>query len=174
MSIKIREGRGSDFQGALMLNRNTYREVRSNPDFGDFLFFELPTKARMRKWFGGLIKDVKKNDAIYLVADVDGSMAGQCFVRRETPGSELSHVGIFSILVDKKYRNKGIGSRLLDSAIKASKGRFEILHLRVFSSNSIAKKLYKSRGFKTFGIGPKFIKRGKRYFNREYMYLQLK
>jgi ribosomal protein S18 acetylase RimI-like enzyme len=174
MSIKIREGRTEDFQGALMLNRNMYREARSTPDFGDFLFFNLPSKARMRKWFSGLIKDVKKNDAIYLVADADGSIAGQCFVRRDTPGSELSHVGVFSILVDKKYRNKGIGSRLLDSAIKASKGQFEILHLRVFSSNSIAKKLYKSRGFRTFGVGPRFIKRGKRYFNREYMYLRLK
>ncbi len=173
MTIKIRPGKAKDFNGALILNRNMYDEARYDPDFGDSLFLKMPSKDRMMKWFGGLLNEAKRNNAIYLVAEVDGHIAGQCFVRRETPGSELSHVGVFSILVGKKYRRMGIGGKLLDSAIKASKNKFEILHLRVFASNKVAKKLYNSRGFKSFGVAPGFIKRGRRYIDREYMYLNL-
>ena len=174
MEIKIHPVRSRDFKNALKLNRNMYRESHSDPNFGDYLFSKEPSIDRMKTWFDTLIKDTKKKDAIYFIAEVDGDVAGQCFVRRDTPGSELSHIGIFSILVDKKYRKRGIGGKLLDSAIKASRHRFEILHLRVFKTNLIAKHLYRSRGFKSFGVAPGFIKRGKRYIDREYMYLKLK
>lgn len=173
MDLKIRRCRSNDFYGVIKLNRRVYREARNDPDFGDFLFVKMPSKERMRVWFKGLLNEVRKNDAVYLVAEYNGNIVGQCFVRRDTPGSELSHVGILSILVDKEYRNRGFGKELLRSAIKASRNKFEILHLRVFESNKIAKKLYANFGFRSFGIAPGFIKRNNRHINREYMYLKL-
>ncbi len=173
MDAKIRSGRKNDFDGMLTLNRNMYTESRSDPDFGDSLYFKQPSERELRGRFNKLFEEIKKGDAIYLIAEVDGSIAGQCFIRRDTPGSESSHVGILSILIDKKYRNLGVGTKLLDSAIKTSKGAFEILHLRVFASNKIAKRLYGSRGFRPFGMAPGFIKRGSKYIDREYMYLRL-
>jgi ribosomal protein S18 acetylase RimI-like enzyme len=173
MGLKIRRGTIKDFPGALAIGRGMYREGLSDPNFGDYRFFKPTPRAKRKKWFATLIKDVKKKDAVYFVADLDGRVVGHCFVRRETPGSELSHVGVLGINVDKDHRNMRIGSKLLDAAIGASKGMFEILHLHVFSTNYIAKNLYKSRGFKSFGVGPRFIKRGNRYIDREYMYLDL-
>jgi GNAT superfamily N-acetyltransferase len=174
MDIKIRKATKEDFRGVLRLNRNMYKEIATNPDFGDWVFLKRPSKGNMFKWFTALLADARKGNAIYLVADVDGQIAGHCFVRMETPGSELSHVGVLSMLVDGAYRGRGIGRRLVDSVIRQSKGMFEILHLRMFSTNNIAKRLYKSRGFRRFGTAPRFIKRGSKYFDREYYYLSLR
>ena len=173
MALKIRAATKRDFNSVLGISRSMYLEVLLNPNFGDYVFLKRPSYQRMLKWFNTLLSDVRKGNALYYVAELDGKVVGYCFVRREVPGSELSHVGVFSILVGKDYRNRGIGKRLLDQAIKGSRGRFEILHLRVFKPNKIAKALYKSRGFKSFGIAPRFIKRKNRYFDREYMYLPL-
>ena len=82
----------------------------------------------MLKKFTKRLKDALKGDAIYLIAEADSQIAGHCFVTRVVPGSELSHVGEVSMLVDSKYRSRGIGGKLLDSAIKQSKGKFEILY----------------------------------------------
>lgn len=174
MSIKIRKVTRSDFDGVLKLNRNFYKEAASDPDFGDYVHFKRPSRGTVLKKFTKRLKDALKGDAIYLIAEADSQIAGHCFVTRVVPGSELSHVGEVSMLVDSKYRSRGIGGKLLDSAIKQSKGKFEILYLTVFASNKIAKNLYKSRGFKRFGIGPRAVKRGTKYIDLEYYYLKLR
>ena len=174
MEAIIRRAKNPDFKEVLGLNRRMYAEARKDPKFGDYLFFKQPSKQKMQRWFNTLLKDVRSNNAIYYVAELNGHIVGQCFIRRDTPGSELSHVGIFSILVDKNYRNMGIGSSLIESAIKTARDNYEILHLRVFSSNSRAKRLYRRYGFRTFGIAPKFVKRNRVYLDRDYMYLNLR
>ena len=174
MTIKIRKATKEDFDGVLRLNRNAYKEVASNADFYDWVFSKRPSRDDVLKWFTRLLADAKKNEAVYLIADADGHVAGHCFVRSDAANSEISHVGILSMLVDAEYRGRGIGGKLLDSAIRQSRGKFEILHLRVFSKNRIAKRLYRNRGFKRFGTAPRFIKRGSRYFDREYYYLNLR
>jgi L-amino acid N-acyltransferase YncA len=173
MSIKIRKATIKDFEAVRRLGRNFYKEAASNPDFGDYVFFKRPPRSSTLKWFTKLLSDVRKGNAISLMADADGQIAGHCFVRRVVPGSELSHVGELTILVDSGYRGKGIGGRLLDSIIKQSKGKFEMLRVGVFATNKIAKNLYKSRGFKRFGIEPRAVKRGKRYIDMEYYCLKL-
>ena len=171
--LKIRAAAKRDFNSVLGISRSIYVEVLHNPSFGDYVFFKRPSRQRMLKWFNTLLSDVRKGNALYYVAELDGKVIGYCFVRREVPGSELSHVGVLSILVSKDHRNMGVGKKLLRHAIKGSRKKFEILHLRVFKSNNIAKSLYKNMGFKSFGVAPKFIKRKNRYFDREYMYLPL-
>lgn len=173
MNIMIRKATRRDLDGMLRLSSNVYREVAANPNFYDWVLLKKPSRGSMLEGFTRLLADAKKGDAVCLVAHADGQIAGYCFIRSDVPGSEISHVGILSILVDREYRGKGVGGKLLDSAIRRSRGKFEILHLRTFSENSIAKRLFKSRGFKYFGTAPRFIKRGSRYFDREYYYLNL-
>jgi ribosomal protein S18 acetylase RimI-like enzyme len=173
MDVRIRQPVSSDFPGVLKLCWSIYGEVKADPGFGDYVFFKRPTKANIRRWFNVLRKDIAKRNAVYCIAESRGHVLGQCFVRRDTPGSEISHVGMLSILVAKGYRNSGIGTKLLDFTIRKCKGRFEILHLRVFSSNKRAKRLYKRFGFRSFGVAPGFHKRGNRYTDREFMYLKL-
>jgi ribosomal protein S18 acetylase RimI-like enzyme len=173
MDIKIRKAKKDDFVDILRLNRNIYKETRADPDFGDSVFLKRPSRARMVRWFNELLSEANNVNAIYLVAELDGKVVGHCFVKRERPGSELSHVGVLSMLVDRDYRGIGVGGRLLREMIKSSRKKFETIYLRVFSSNVRAKGLYKKMGFRSFGIGPRFVKRGRKYFDMEYMYLRL-
>lgn len=159
MPINIRKAAKNDAGGVVRLGIRAYAEAHSDSNYGDWIFLKTPSKSNMLKWFTNLLSDAKYGNAVYLIAEVDGDVAGHCFVRREMPGSELSHVGVLSLLVDKKYRRMGIGSRLLDSTIKASKGKFETIYSTFFASNDVSKRLCRSRGYKTFGVAPGFVKR---------------
>ena len=72
---------------------------------------------------------------------------------------KLSHQALFAILVDKNYRNKGIGTALLNELFKIAKERFrlEFLHLEVYTENP-AYSLYERLGFKKYGVHRKFLK----------------
>ena len=62
---------------------------------------------------------------------------------------------------------------LLNEMVRRCKGMFEILELEVFVGNHPAKRLYEKSGFKTYGLRPDSVKRDRRYFDQELMYLRL-
>ena len=68
------------------------------------------------------------------------------------------------------FRNKGIGSFLLNSVMRLAKEQFkiELLHLQVYAENP-AQKLYKRFGFREFGRQTHWIKESDRYVGRVFM-----
>lgn len=61
-------------------------------------------------------------------------------------------VDIHNIAVHREFRRTGIGSRLLDHAIRAARARASVrVTLEVRKSNSVAQKLYLSQGFTVTG-----------------------
>lgn len=58
------------------------------------------------------------------------------------------------LLVDKNYRNQGIGKRLVRSAYKAFDGIKTIIVYPVQFNNENTLKFYESLGFKNLGVGP--------------------
>jgi ribosomal protein S18 acetylase RimI-like enzyme len=62
--------------------------------------------------------------------------------------------GIYSVYVDKDFRNQGIGSKLLDSAISVIKENKDILKIKlsVNPEQQFAVKLYNKHGFKGAGL----------------------
>lgn len=83
------------------------------------------------------------------------------------PYKKLSHQCLFAIIVDQKYQNKGIGSKLMHELIKLAKEKFhlEFIHLEVYEGNP-AINLYRKLGFEQYGVHPKFIKDGNRYIDK--------
>jgi GNAT superfamily N-acetyltransferase len=71
---------------------------------------------------------------------------------------KLSHQCLFSIIVGNDYRNKGVGSALIDELEKLAKEKFQIefLHLEVYDGNP-AYRLYKRKGFVEYGKQSRFI-----------------
>ena len=64
---------------------------------------------------------------------------------------------ITNIVVKKSYRNKGIGSILLESLIEYAKSNNkEKIYLEVNCKNSFAIKLYEKYGFKECGLRKKY------------------
>ena len=66
---------------------------------------------------------------------------------------------IYRVAVDEAYRRRGVAYRLLDYAVKTSRGRgLESLFLEVREQNIPAKNLYKSYGFREVGIRKNYYK----------------
>lgn len=93
-----------------------------------------------------------------LTALTDGKPSGMAVLYIQ-PFKKLAHTCLFSIIVDRAYRNSGIGTRLLASLETLAKEAFgiEILHLEVYEGNP-AKRLYERAGFVPFGIHTTFAK----------------
>jgi GNAT superfamily N-acetyltransferase len=104
-----------------------------------------------------------------LTAEWDGIPCGIANLYVQ-PFRKLAHTCLFSIIVRKDMRGKGIGKALLEELMKLAKTKFhiEILHLEVYEGNP-AKKLYERLGFVEFGFHKKFIKEEEGYLGKFFM-----
>ena len=106
-------------------------------------------------------------------AYVDGVPVGMSTLYIQ-PYQKFAHQCLFAIIVDAKYRNRGIGKALLERMCEAAKNQFniEILHLEVYEGNP-AIRLYERMGFREFGRQPKFIKIDGEYLDKIMMQKEL-
>jgi len=107
------------------------------------------------------------------VAEEGGKAIGICEVERRGPQEEQQHRGTFGIAIRKEYRDKGVGTALISKVLEECKGKFEVVELTVFSTNDRAKHVYSKFGFKATGQHPKSVKRRGKYFDEDYMVLEL-
>lgn len=101
-----------------------------------------------------------------LTATWDGEPCGIANLYLQ-PYEKFSHQSLFAIIVDEKYRGKGVGAKLLRELMKIAKEKFhlEFLHLEVYQGNP-AINLYKRLGFKIYGVHKRFMKDGDRYIDK--------
>ena len=83
------------------------------------------------------------------------------------PYQKMAHQSLFAIIVDEKYRGKGIGAKLLRELMELAKERFklEYIHLEVYQGNP-AINLYRRLGFEQYGIHRRFMKDKGRYLDK--------
>ncbi|MEM3467728.1 MAG: GNAT family N-acetyltransferase [archaeon] len=87
---------------------------------------------------------------------------------------DIKHFADLSISILKEYRNKGLGSKLVQLLIEwAKKKKLEFIMLELFSKNKGAIRLYRRLGFKKVATLPNYIKRGKEHQDEIVMYLYL-
>ncbi|MCP8615387.1 GNAT family N-acetyltransferase [Salirhabdus salicampi] len=105
----------------------------------------------------------------------DGSLVGVVTLYRENMYKLRHRANIVAMYVKQEARGKGIGKKLLLSAIQKAKNLDEVeqIYLTVVSSNERAKQLYSKVGFKVFGTDYRALKIGDSYFDEEYMVLYL-
>ena len=83
----------------------------------------------------------------HFVADDGGRIIGWCDLRRETIPI-YAHEGMLGMGVADGYRGRGIGRRLLQTTLDASRAAgFERVSLSVYAKNVRALALYRSAGF---------------------------
>jgi len=134
MELSIRELQASDID---MLSRI---EAES---------FSMPWSARD---FEELLQ---KDYCVYLVAEVDGQVAGCAGM------TDICHEGnIDNVVVAKRYRGRGIAQRLLEELLRAGGRRgIKAFTLEVRVSNAVAIHIYEKAGFISEGIRPNFYER---------------
>jgi RimJ/RimL family protein N-acetyltransferase len=86
-------------------------------------------------------------DIVTIVAEEDGKIMGH--IETSVPqGEEICHTCEFGMTVLERYRNRGIGTRLLQSLLEWARLReLSIVELEVFSINAPAIALYARVGF---------------------------
>ena len=151
---------------------NNFNEVVEE---GIYLPVLFPVKSRFEKqsWYNNLQKDKE----ICIVA-VHPNLKNPCNILGQCEVSSLdwdaaTHVGSLGIIVQKKYRDLGIGFHLIDMAIRESKklnGKEKII-LSCFSNNERALNLYKKMGFKVIGEREKQFYMDSQYFDEILMEL---
>jgi len=149
--ILIRHVIESDIDGVW----NNFNEVVDEKIYLPVLF---PVRSIFEKqsWF----HNIQKEREICIVA-IHPTMAspynilGQCEISN-LEWDAATHVGSLGIIVQKKFRDLGIGFNLIDIAIRESKRlNKEKIVLSTFLDNERALYLYKKIGFKTAGIRKK-------------------
>ncbi|MFX0011398.1 MAG: GNAT family N-acetyltransferase [Candidatus Hermodarchaeota archaeon] len=151
---------------------NNFNEVVEE---GIYLPVLFPVKSKFEKqsWYNNLQKDKE----ICIVAvhpnlKNPSNILGQCEVS-SLDWDAATHVGSLGIIVQKKYRDLGIGFHLIDMAIRESKklnGKEKII-LSCFSNNERALYLYKKMGFKDIGKREKQFYMDSQYFDEILMEL---
>ncbi|MDR3624342.1 MAG: N-acetyltransferase [Chlamydiales bacterium] len=83
------------------------------------------------------------------------------------PYRKVAHQCLFSIIVEKEHRRKGVGTLLLNNIIHLAKEQFRLdyLYLEVYEGNP-AITLYDKFGFKEVGRQPHFIKEDGEYLGK--------
>jgi len=171
----VRDLRWNDFDPLTEMYYHLYEERGAGEPIGISLFAERPSLADEVEWFANLFRKSLERQWFTAVAEDGGRAIGSCTIQPQAPrpDSELGHVGVLGILVDHRFRGRGAGRAMMDSALHQARGRFEIVRLSVFADNLRAKELYRRVGFEPYGRLPRAIRRGDRYIDEEFMFLDL-
>ena len=172
--MRIRALLPSDKESLLKLLDHSYEEVKKDANLGECLRLKRPSSGSQDKWFSEIRKLVNNGDAVVIVAGENGRVVGFCtIIKKDLPESEMSHIGVLGVRVAEGWRGQGIGTKMMKEALKKSNGKFETIELSVFRTNRNAQRLYERLGFRVWGMAPKYIKRGRRYFDTVYMSLKI-
>lgn len=137
------------------------------------VFFPVRSQLEKQSWFELLNRDRE----ICLIAKHSKKRGSEAIIGQvEISNLEwdaAAHVGSLGIIVKKNYRDQGIGSHLIDLAIKESKrlNKKQKLILSCFSNNERALHLYKKVGFKIIGVRKRQFYMDSKYYDEILMEL---
>jgi ribosomal protein S18 acetylase RimI-like enzyme len=118
----------------------------------------------------------RRPENVILGASVDGRLVGTVSCARELYQKGRHRTTITGMYVVPEARGRGVGGALLDEAIARARrwAGVEQVHLTVVTENDAAARLYRARGFATYGVEPRALKLGDRYVDEELMILDLR
>jgi phosphinothricin acetyltransferase len=109
---------------------------------------ELRTPAERRQWLGA-----RGPRHPVIVAEVEARLVGWGSLNSFNPRPAYDHVADFSVYVERQWRGKGIGRRLLSRLIEAARELgYHKMVLAAFPFNPSGVALYERMGFSSVGI----------------------
>jgi ribosomal protein S18 acetylase RimI-like enzyme len=104
---------------------------------------------------------------------VDGALVGVAGFALPAHAKKIHKGVLWGVYVSERVRGHGLGRALVAGVIEYARGRVAQLHAAVVTGNAVACGLYRDLGFVTYGIEPRALKVGERYFDQELMVLML-
>jgi GNAT superfamily N-acetyltransferase len=118
-SLVVRRAQPSDAED---LARNWIHAAQHYAEL-DADAFQVPPTGGLVAWFEGLLQRPRSEDAVWLVAEVDGRVVGDVAARLERPTEDagrqllrdLGRVRLYvdALAVEETYRRRGVGARLM-------------------------------------------------------------
>lgn len=141
--VMMRHARTSDGAGIVRLYNSVAAEViHITPE-------KYPWPAEVE---GQLIAEQKREGSGRFVAVSNRRIIAECSIFRDT-APKRNHTATCQLVVLKAFRGRGIGRRLLGTALAWARDTgIEKVTLTVFSSNEAARKLYETFGFEVEGV----------------------
>ncbi|MBA9028348.1 ribosomal protein S18 acetylase RimI-like enzyme [Peribacillus huizhouensis] len=151
--VSLRTGNLDDAESVKELQR----EVLSESEFMISVIEEFEeTTEQLRNWIQRILVNERET---LIVAETEGKVVG-LIVFRSKNTKRLSHTGSFTAMVNKAYRDRGIGKLLIKELLNWTEQNplIEKISLGVLSTNQRAIGLYKSMGFVEEGRKIKEVK----------------
>ncbi len=131
-----------------------------------------------KEYIKNVLEKFKKKEAVHLLAFTEGKLVGisDLHMRDQSRGA-LKHEGVFGVSVLKEYRGMRLGTLLMRLVLHEAQNNLlglRIITLGVFSTNDIAKEIYKKFGFTEYGRLPEGVFRKGKYEDHIYMYKKVK
>ena len=107
-------------------------------------------------------------------AFIDSALVGIAGLRREPLGQVRHKAVLWGVFVSQNWRRVGLARKLFTrvESFAREEGVLQI-HLCVNAENVRAGNLYRSLGFESFGVEPRAMRVGDRFFDEEHMVLRL-
>jgi len=142
MQLQIREATASDAKWYVDLVASLAADPDPQIPLGPDELFRTPDQQA--ELFGG----ASARGDVFLIAEVDGLRTGEVNLRRGSRPA-FRHSAALGIAVAREWRNKGIGSELMQRVIEWAKteGDLQRVELNVFSTNAPAIRMYERFGF---------------------------
>ncbi len=169
MEIKIRDAKEGDAKN-LIAYCNLVGGQSDNLTYGHNDFhITLDEEVKYLKQIN------KSHTDFYLIAEYDNKIIGALSCS-SIPKARIVHNTNLGISVSQGFHNMGIGSRLMNEAIKRCRNSniLENILLEVRTDNEAAKHLYTKNGFKLVGILPRNFNVNNKYIDVEVYHLDVK
>jgi ribosomal protein S18 acetylase RimI-like enzyme len=118
---------------------------------------------------------IQRTDAqVVFGAFVDMELAGIAGLRREPLGQVRHKAVLWGVFVSPHQRREGLARKLFARVVSFAREEGVLqIQLCVNAENTRARNLYRSLGFSTFGVEPRAMRVGDKYFDEEHMVLRL-
>jgi phosphinothricin acetyltransferase len=109
---------------------------------------ELRTPAERREWMAA-----RGPRHPVIVAECDGVVVGWASLNRFNPRPAYDHVADLSVYVERQWRGRGVGRRLLERVVEAGRSLgYHKIVLAAFPFNTAGVALYERLGFVAVGV----------------------
>ncbi len=116
-----------------------------------------------------------KENSLLLIAEYQGEIIGNLDVTGHTR-KIMQHTGVIGMGILSLWRNSGIGTVLMETAIDWAKNNeiLELLWLQVYTDNVLGMNLYRKMGFQDSGVLKNYFEQNGRYHDMLTMNLDVK